>query len=131
MRLPSARLSARPPVIILLSMTVPLPHAINRRDDGLLIEWDAAGHQALYPAWELRVACPCAGCVDEMSGRSLLDPATVPQDVRPVSLALVGAYGLRVQWSDGHGTGIYTFQRLRASCPCDACRSARAGRPFP
>jgi DUF971 family protein len=34
----------------------------------------------------------------------------------------VGAYGLRVQWSDGHGTGIYTFERLLATCPCARCR---------
>ena len=107
-------------------MPISIPHAINRRDDGLLIEWDAAGHQGFYPARELRLACPCAACVDEMSGRALLDAAAVPRDVRPVSLALVGAYGLRVQWSDGHGTGIYTFQRLRAACPCRACRAAQA-----
>ena len=104
-------------------MPLPIPHAIERRDDGLLIEWDAAEHQAFYPARDLRLACPCAACVDEMSGRPLLDPAAVPPDIRPVSVALVGAYGLRVQWSDGHGTGIYTFQRLHASCPCGACRA--------
>ncbi|HEX2218941.1 MAG TPA: DUF971 domain-containing protein, partial [Gemmatimonadales bacterium] len=108
-------------------MSLPIPYAINRRDDGILIEWDAAGHQAFFPARELRLACPCAACVDEMSGRPLLNPATVPPEILPVSLALVGAYGMRVQWSDGHGTGIYTFQRLRASCPCGACREERAG----
>jgi hypothetical protein len=64
--------------------------------------------------------------VEEMSGRALLNPDSVPTDIRPVSLALVGAYGLRVQWSDGHGTGIYTFQRLLADCPCADCRSGRA-----
>ncbi len=106
-------------------MALPIPVAIERRDDGILIEWDAE-HRALYPARELRLACPCAGCVDEMSGRAMLDPSTVPTGVRPVSLALVGAYGLQVQWSDGHGTGIYTFQRLLASCPCAACRVRRA-----
>ena len=107
-------------------MSIPIPHAITRRDDGLLIEWDAAGHQALYPARDLRLACPCAACVDEMSGRALLDPTTVAGDIRPKSVALVGAYGLQVQWSDGHGTGIYTFQRLLAACPCAACRARRA-----
>jgi DUF971 family protein len=106
-------------------MPLPIPHAIERRDDGVLIEWDAE-HRALYPARELRVACPCAACVDEMSGRGILNPATVPPDIRPLSLALVGAYGLRVQWSDGHGTGIYTFQRLLAACPCAGCRARRA-----
>jgi ATP-binding protein involved in chromosome partitioning len=110
-------------------MSVPTPHAITRRDDGILIEWDTAGHEAWFPARALRLACPCAACVDEMSGRALLDPAAIPGDVRPVSLALVGAYGLRVQWSDGHGTGIYTFQRLLSSCPCEACRGSGAASP--
>lgn len=107
-------------------MSIPIPHAINRRDEGILIEWDTAGHEAWFPARALRLACPCAVCVDEMSGRQLLDPASIPGDIRSVSLALVGAYGLQVRWSDGHGTGIYTFQRLLSSCPCDACPGAAA-----
>ena len=111
-------------------MALPIPYAIDRRDDGLVIEWDDAGHRGFYPARALRLACPCAACVDEMSGRALLDPAAVPADIRPVTLALVGAYGLSVQWSDGHGTGIYTFQQLRAACPCEACRAgAKRGDP--
>ena len=100
-----------------------LPYAINRRDDGILIEWDQQGHEGFFPARALRLACPCAACVEEMSGRRLLDPAQVPLDVRPVSLSLVGAYGLRVQWSDGHSTGIYTFEQLRRLCPCEHCRN--------
>ena len=105
-------------------MSLPIPQAIERRDDGILIEWSAE-HRALYPARELRLACPCAACVDEMSGRVILNPGSVPADIRPLSLALVGAYGLRVEWSDGHGTGIYTFQRLLAACPCADCRARR------
>jgi DUF971 family protein len=101
--------------------------AITRRDDGVLIEWDAAGHRALFPARALRLSCPCAECVEEMSGRALLDPAAIPDDVRPLELHLVGAYGLRVGWSDGHGTGIYTFDRLRRQCPCARCEADRAG----
>lgn len=100
------------------------PHAINRRDDGILVEWDRLGHQGFFPARPLRLACPCAGCVEEMTGRPLLDPATVALDVAPVRLALVGTYGLRVGWSDGHGTGIYTFERLLAACPCPRCTVA-------
>jgi ATP-binding protein involved in chromosome partitioning len=100
-----------------------IPHAINRRDDGILIEWDERGHQGFYPARQLRLACPCAGCVEEMSGRPLLDPKNVPPDIRPLSLALVGAYGLRIVWSDGHGTGIYTFEQLLRLCPCPRCGS--------
>jgi ATP-binding protein involved in chromosome partitioning len=98
-------------------MPTPIPYAITRRDDGLHIEWTEGAQEVFHPARELRLACPCAACVEEMSGRPLLDPATVPADVRPVTVALVGAYGLRILWSDGHGTGIYTFERLRGPIP--------------
>lgn len=102
-----------------------VPHAITRRHDGILVEWDSVGHQALFGARALRLACPCAGCVEEMTGRPLLDPASVPAGVHPVQLALVGTYGLRVSWSDGHGTGIYTFARLLSECPCPRCAGLR------
>ncbi len=80
------------------------------------------------PPHALRLACPCASCVEEMSGRPLLDPSKVDPAVRPVSLSLVGAYGLRIQWSDGHATGIYTFQHLLRVCPCRVCRHEREHR---
>lgn len=91
-----------------------IPYAVTRRDDGLLIEWRQGGGELFYPARDLRLACPCAACIEEMTGRPLLEPGAVPADIRPVSIALVGTYGLRIVWSDGHGTGIYTFERLRA-----------------
>ena len=94
-------------------MTGAVPVAITRRDDGILFQWDRSGAERLLEARPLRLACPCAQCVDEMSGRRVLDPGQVPLDVRPVHLALVGTYGLRVHWSDGHATGIYTFDWLR------------------
>jgi ATP-binding protein involved in chromosome partitioning len=102
-----------------------VPYAINRKDNGLLIEWDQAGHQGWFPARELRLACPCAACVEEMTGRPLLDPARVAAAIQPVSVALVGAYGLRITWSDGHSTGIYTFQMLLKNCLCPRCRPGR------
>lgn len=89
-----------------------VPRAITRRDQGLLIEWGEGARRQWLPARALRLACPCAACVEEMTGRRLVDPAGVPEDVRPASLALVGAYGLRVHWSDGHSTGIYSFEWL-------------------
>jgi len=101
-----------------------MPHAVTREDAGLRLSWAPDGHEAFYPARELRLACRCAACVEEMSGRPLLDPGSVPADVRPLPVALVGGYGLRIRWSDGHDTGIYTFEQLLAACPCDACTGA-------
>ena len=75
--------------------------------------WTEGEPGRLVQARSLRLACPCAACHDELTGAPLLDPDRVPGDIRPVALALVGAYGVRVSWSDGHDTGIYTFQVLR------------------
>lgn len=98
-----------------------IPVAIKRLDNGLEIRWDEVGHAAFYPARQLRLACPCAGCIEEMTGRPLLDPATVPDDIGVQTLELVGAYALKIRWGDGHSTGIYTFSALLDSCPCPAC----------
>ena len=98
-------------------MANPIPYAITRRDDGILVEWTQGAGESFFPARPLRLACPCAACVEEMTGRRILDPAAVPADIRPVSLSLVGTYGLQIRWSDGHGTGIYTFERLRRTVP--------------
>ena len=76
------------------------------------IRW-ADGHETVYPARRLRLMCPCADCVDEVSGVRTLDPETVPEDIRALAARLVGRYGVEFDWSDGHGTGIYTFETLR------------------
>jgi len=95
----------------------PIPQAIHRSDDAVTITW-AEGHVGVYPARALRLACQCAMCIDEMSGRPVLDPTSVPDDVAPLKLSLVGAYAIRIDWSDGHSTGIYTYEHLLALCPC-------------
>ena len=107
-------------------MPMPMPYAITRQDDGLLIEWDQDGPPGALPRPRPAARLPLRRLLEEMTGRPLLDPATVPPDIRPLSVELVGTYGLRVSWSDGHGTGIYTFERLLAACPCDRCRARRA-----
>jgi DUF971 family protein len=88
------------------------------------IDW-ADGHCSVYPARLLRLACRCAVCVDEVSGAPLLQPERVSADVHPVSLALVGHYAIQPVFSDGHNTGIFTFEYLRAICPCPDCATGR------
>ncbi len=83
------------------------------------------GHESMYPARELRLQCPCAGCVDEMTGHVRLVATSVPADVQPVKMDVAGRYGVAIVWSDGHRTGIYAFDRLRAMCPCKACEVRR------
>ena len=78
----------------------------------LAIRW-ADGRESRYEVRALRLACRCAQCVDEWSGAQTLDSATVAEDVQPRSLAPVGRYAIRIDWSDGHDTGIYSFRYLR------------------
>ena len=86
------------------------------------IVWED-GHESYYPGHMLRCACACAECVDEMSGRKVLQDDRVPSDVRALAVHGVGNYAIGIRWSDGHDTGIYTFERLRELCPCDSCRA--------
>ena len=86
------------------------------------------GHVSEYPPRHLRLECRCAGCIEEMTGRPLLDPRRVPDDVYPLEIRYVGRYALGFDWSDGHTTGIYPFELMRAICPCAACGGAAAAR---
>jgi len=61
----------------------------------------------------LRLACRCAYCVDEMTGKRLLDPDTIPETLSVKELAPVGRYALKIGFSDGHDTGLYTWTHLR------------------
>jgi ATP-binding protein involved in chromosome partitioning len=78
----------------------------------LRVEWKD-GHKSLYPVRGLRLACRCAACVEEMTGRPLLREEEVPENVRPKRISPVGRYGIQIAWTDGHDTGIYTFEYLR------------------
>jgi PAS domain S-box-containing protein len=50
--------------------------------------------------------------VDEMTGERILDPATIPADIQPTGLSFSGNYALKIAWSDGHSTGLYTWDLL-------------------
>jgi ATP-binding protein involved in chromosome partitioning len=71
------------------------------------------GRQDHIDVRDLRLACHCALCVEEMSGRPLLDPSKVAYDVAPRTIASIGNYALGVDWSDGHNSGIYSYSALR------------------
>ena len=89
------------------------PESIDVTGEGAIrIVWPG-GPEATIPAVRLRDLCPCAGCVEEGTGKKILDPATIPADIRPEQIAAVGNYAIQITWSDGHSTGIYSWQTLR------------------
>jgi DUF971 family protein len=91
----------------------------------LTINWDD-GHKSQFSFDGLRAVCPCVEC---KGGHVHMGQPPDPKLVRdsPISeldllkVETVGAYALQFFWSDGHSTGIYTWEMLRSACPCDDC----------
>ena len=89
------------------------PTRISHEPAGTVtVTWND-GRSDRHRARDLRLACPCAHCVHEISRQPLLDPATVPEDLSCLDHQRVGNYATRFLWSDGHRTGLYTNELLR------------------
>ena len=84
------------------------------------ITWDD-GHAGEYQEEYLRGYCPCALCQGHGAQRKFITvPGTALLDIRAV-----GNYAIEFRWQDGHSTGIYTYEYLRAICPCAVCQERR------
>ena len=82
------------------------------RDDAILeIVW-TEDEVSRLPFRRLRQSCRCAVCIDEFTGRRILDRDSVPQDIQLNDVALTGNYALKFVWSDGHDSGLYTWTHL-------------------
>lgn len=93
------------------------PRVITRSDPTRIeIEW-ADGHKTNYSTRTLRQICPCAQCVDELTGVRTLVPELVPVDLVHNQVTMVGNYAISLLFSDGHQTGIYPFRMLRKNDP--------------
>ncbi len=101
--------------------------------EGLRITW-SDGHASIYPVPALREGCPCALCKEKKKEPA---PAQAPAPrgggalkmfvpaVGLASLKPIGRYAIGFEFTDGHGTGIYSFDYLRSICPCAQCGAAR------
>jgi DUF971 family protein len=96
---------------------------------GMDIIWSDT-HASHYDFAYLRDVCPCALCNDEREKRSrvvgsgsggavlpMFKPKVTAKAARPV-----GHYAIQIDFSDGHTTGIFSFEHLREICPCPACQ---------
>ena len=120
-----------------------------KKDEKLDVEW-RDGVRSTYSIGYLRSMCPCASCKAVREGYeghapaiqfkpegapkkvslSIL-PGNYTKPLAAVSAELVGNYALRIEWSDDHGTGIYSFDYLREIAPpaADNHSGAAAGTP--
>lgn len=105
---------------------MPYPKSIqlNRGEGWLQIEWKD-GTLCQYPLGPLREVCPCVQCRgghDKMGTSQqevdLLQISLVPsRSYELIEILPVGNYALQPRWSDGHDTGIYTWEFLYSLCP--------------
>ena len=95
--------------------TEPIDIRYNNARQRLEISW-ADGAETAYGYEFLRWHCPCATCAGEMGqpGQLQFVQELRPEQYQLASIEPVGLYALRPAWADGHDTGIYAFDRLRA-----------------
>ena len=94
-----------------------------KRDEKLVVQWQD-GHTCVYPIAYLRKHCPCASCKhfrEEQASKPRTSLTVFSKSTEgplsATSAQLVGGYALRIDWSDQHNTGIYSFSYLREICP--------------
>jgi DUF971 family protein len=85
---------------------------IEESDSKVTVIWSDDTERS-YDAPDLRRACPCASCIDEWTGAKRLKDESVADDLKIDSIGIVGRYALNFRFSDGHDTGIYSFQYLK------------------
>ena len=100
-----------------------IPSSIKLQNTSLNLVWDD-GHKGFSSLRTLRERCPCAGCQGETVLLRTYQP--LPQPELPGKYDLkdaqqVGSYALQLTWGDGHATGLYTWETLRALCECPQC----------
>jgi DUF971 family protein len=107
-------------------------HIAISKSAGIKIDWKD-GHRSEYGLSYLRENCPCATCAGthgppttrpEPQGSNpfqMYKPALRIQSVEPV-----GTYAVKIYWSDGHSSGIYSYDHFRAICPCHECKATDA-----
>lgn len=87
------------------------PRVSFSADRGIVLTLPNGEQRVCTPA-ELRRACRCAHCVEEFSGKPLLDPASIPESIHPRSITPMGNYAVAITWSDGHSSSIYPYELL-------------------
>jgi DUF971 family protein len=103
-------------------MEEPRPvHLDLDRERGLEIEW-SDGVRSFYPVAHLRRSSPSADAKalrEEMARNPLtvLPPSKSDGPLRALDAQFVGNYAIRITFSDGHSTGIYSWSYLRSIDP--------------
>ena len=104
-------------------------HIASSKSRGIEIDWKD-GHHSSYTLGYLRDECPCATCTGAHGTEPQKTDYSAPAAAFPMfktalkmlKIEELGAYALKIFWSDGHSSGIYSWDHLRGICPCAECR---------
>ena len=111
-----------------MSLATDPEHIAISKSKGIKIDWKD-GHHSEYGLTYLRDKCPCAQCTgahgtpprepqaQSNSPFQMFQPALKVLAVEPV-----GQYAIRINWSDGHSSGIYSYDHFREICQCEECK---------
>lgn len=89
----------------------PKPTVTYEKGVGIIVKQNGETIKTVSPKL-LRQRCGCATCKDETSGESLLNPKKIPQDIEPIQIQPVGNYAVAIEWSDGHTSSIYPYDKI-------------------
>ncbi|MEX2260822.1 MAG: DUF971 domain-containing protein [Bryobacteraceae bacterium] len=109
----------------MIGMITDPEHIAISRSKGISIDWKD-GHRSEYGLVYLRDHCPCALCTGAHGTPPRPHQASSPFQMFTPKLTMlavepVGQYAIRINWSDGHSSGIYSYEHLRKVCPCAEC----------
>src|SRR5690348_15576295 len=102
-------------------------HIAISKSKGVKIDWKD-GHHSEYSLGYLRDECPCASCTGAHGTEPQKTAHSAPAaqagpfqmftpTLKMLEVEQVGHYAVRIHWSDGHNTGIYSYDHLRKICP--------------
>lgn len=94
-------------------MQTPKNIRVHKEDRVLELVWGDDDISRL-PFQAIRQDCRCAACVDEFTGRQILQKESVSEKITPDDVGLTGNYALKFRWSDGHESGLFTWDHLRS-----------------
>ncbi len=112
-----------------MSYTVSMADALNtpvnidlKKNESLTIDW-TDGARSVYPIAYLRKMSPSAE-MRELRKEMNANPLTIlPHgmgaggQIAAIGAELVGNYAIKIEFSDGHNTGLYTWAYLREIDP--------------
>ena len=78
----------------------------------IALTW-ADGSTTRVNNFALRANCPCALCVNELTGERMLRPETIRPDIAPKAVRAVGNYAVQVVWNDEHDSGLFSYPLVR------------------